>query len=227
MTKAICLISGGIDSPLAAYEMSKSLDIIPLHFSLYPFYCEESFSITMRTLERLYEKTEFDEMLIFPWGNILKYIFNELENESYACVFCRKTMFNVASKICDKIGADSLVTGESLGQKASQTLENLRTTSYDINYPIHRPLIGLDKDKIVKKSKEEGLFFQKHTGCCNATPDQPRTKSRPEAVQDRFKGIKMKEKINEEMGRLEVIDLNETSFHIAAHNHLKKVMEMD
>ncbi|MFB6075672.1 MAG: hypothetical protein ABEK17_00870 [Candidatus Aenigmatarchaeota archaeon] len=205
-SKGICLISGGIDSPVAAYLMSKKIEIIPLHFLMYPFSSEESTSITLKALKRLQKKTNFNKMGIFPLGNVLKHIFQKLNNKRYTCIFCRKAMFKTASKICDRLGASSIITGESLGQKASQTLDNLRTTSFNIKYPIHRPLIGMDKDNIIKKSKDLNLFSKKHAGCCNATPEKPRTQSKPIWVDDEYKKMKLDDKIEGEMKKLELLD---------------------
>ncbi|MFB6088407.1 MAG: hypothetical protein ABEK36_01360 [Candidatus Aenigmatarchaeota archaeon] len=210
VSKGICLISGGIDSPMAAYLMSKKMEIIPLHFSLYPYSSRESTPIVLKTLEILQERTNFSSMVFFPFGKILDHIFDNLNKKSYACVFCRKAMFKTASKICDRIGGNSIITGESLGQKASQTIDNLKTTSFNIKYPIHRPLIGLDKDEIVEKSKNAGLFLKKHAGCYKATPKNPRTKSNPLEIDRKYKKMDLNKSIDQEMEKLKILDIRKT-----------------
>lgn len=220
---SLCLISGGIDSPLAAWMVSKREEIVPLHFSLYPFYCEESFSIAMRTLQRLREKTGFKRIIIYPWGDILRYVFNELKNKRYACIICREAMFKTASLICDELKISSITTGESLGQKASQTLENLLSTSYKIKYPIHRPLIGLDKTEIIKIAKQENLYFKKHTGCCDMTPKKPKTKSDPERVEKIFEELELENEIKKK--KMKNIELDKKGIYEVVHSYLREIIQ--
>jgi thiamine biosynthesis protein ThiI len=85
-------------------------------------------------------------------------------------------MFRAAELLCEREGAAGIVTGESLGQKASQTLPNLGATSTGIKFPIIRPLMGLDKIEIERLSKKLGLWHEVHAGCCYATPKHPRTR---------------------------------------------------
>lgn len=220
--KSICLISGGIDSPLAAYLISKKTEIIPLHFCLFKFYCEESFSLAMRTLNVLEEKTKFKKIIIYPWEKILKNIFTELDNTSYACVLCRKAMFKTAEILCDEMNIGSITTGESLGQKASQTLDNLASTSYRIKYPIYRPLIGLDKEEIIKRAKEIGLYFKIHTSCCNTTPQNPKTKTKPEKVEKIFKELGLKEKIMKAKENIYLEDMKAKNINEIMYSVLKE-----
>jgi thiamine biosynthesis protein ThiI len=84
-------------------------------------------------------------------------------------------MFRAAELICGAENAVAIVTGESLGQKASQTLQNLSATSHGVACPILRPLIGLDKVEIQRKSRQLGIWREKHAGCCTATPKKPAT----------------------------------------------------
>ncbi len=96
-------------------------------------------------------------------------------------------MFRAAEAICEREGASGIVTGESLGQKATQTLSNLRATSHGMKFPILRPLLGLDKLEIERMSKKLSTWHEVHAGCCYATPRYPRTKADPEAL-DRILG---------------------------------------
>ncbi len=88
----------------------------------------------------------------------------------------------VAEQICEREGATGIVTGESLGQKASQTLLNLGATTSGIRFPILRPLLGLDKMEIEQLSKDLGTWHEVHAGCCYATPKHPRTRTTPEVL---------------------------------------------
>lgn len=193
----VCLVSGGIDSPVACVLASKTFKVIPLHFCIYPFTCEENFFIAMTGLKKLKEKIGFEKVVVFPWGNILERILRE-RRRGYSCLVCRKGMFKAAEIICEREGALAIVTGESLGQKASQTLSNLRATTLGIKFPILRPLLGLDKNEIEAISRGEGIQQERHAGCCYATPKYPRTKANAAAV----------DKIMEEFGVSQMIQEN-------------------
>lgn len=82
-------------------------------------------------------------------------------------------MLKAAEFFCGKEGACGIVTGESLGQKASQTLENMCATSSGLKFPVFRPLFGLDKVDIERISRKIGVWSDKHVGCCSATPEKP------------------------------------------------------
>ena len=172
--KAVALISGGIDSPVAAYLVSKKMKIVPLHFCLHPFYCETSLELVIESLKTLRAKTSFEKVILYPWGEILAAIVGS-NARKHMCVICRRGMFRAAELVCGAENAVAIVTGESLGQKASQTLQNLSATSHGVACPILRPLIGLDKVEIQRKSRQLGIWREKHAGCCTATPKKPAT----------------------------------------------------
>ncbi len=185
--KVVCLVSGGIDSPVACALAARNFEILPLHFCLYPYTCEENFSVSMGALKDLKKKTKFEKVIVYPWPRVLNVILSNNEHREYTCLLCRKGMFRAAEAICEREGAAGIVTGESLGQKATQTLSNLRATSHGIKFPILRPLLGLDKLEIERMSKKLSTWHEVHAGCCYATPRYPRTKADPEAL-DRILG---------------------------------------
>ncbi len=174
--KTIALISGGIDSPLSALIAAKKFEIIPLHYCLYPMTSEESAIAAFEALKNLHNKTDIEKTIIFPWTGILQKIRKKVK-KYLTCVACRKSMLITAEKIGEKENIHGIITGESLGQKASQTLKNIRATSHQIKMPILRPLIGMDKEEIKKLAKEKGVFMENHAGCCLMTPDKPSTKA--------------------------------------------------
>lgn len=226
--KSICLVSGGIDSPLASAMISEKMEIIPMHFVLYPYYCEETFSLCMRSLERLRKISDFKKLVLFPWGRVMQTFFNRLQKEdkrNYSCLMCRKGMFLVADMLASDIGANVITTGEALGQKASQTLDNLWTSDSSSETTILRPLIGLDKQEIIERSRSQALFLSKHSGCCDATPEKPRTKSDPVSVQNIFDEICLEEVIHEEFDKVEIIDLEDKSIYIAFYEYLRKLVD--
>lgn len=177
-------------------EISKHAEIIPLHFSLYPYYCENSMEMALDILKKLKEKTGFKKMVVFPWGKILSHIMKNTLTK-YQCVLCRKTMLKVAERVCESQGAQAIVTGESLGQKASQTLENMSSSSYELKYPVIRPLVGRDKDEIKNLSFTE----ERHVGCCSATPEMPVTKAFPKRIDKIYREIGLDEKIKQEFDK--------------------------
>lgn len=171
--KAVCLVSGGIDSPVAAAIASKRYDIVPLHFCLYPYYCKGSFSTVVDVLKAMQKNVGFKETIVFPHAEVLAAAVRSGYRE-YTCMLCRRAMLRAAELVAERVGASAIITGEVVGQKASQTVTNLWATSHGIKYPVLRPLIGMDKNEIIPLSKELGMPAV-HAGCCNVTPDKPKT----------------------------------------------------
>lgn len=186
--KVISLISGGIDSPLSTLIASRKFDIVPLNFCLYPSASEESSKTAFDTLKDLDDRLTFEKIKIFPWGGFLKKIRKEVPNW-LVCVGCRKGMLKVSEMIAKEENAKGIVTGEAIGQKASQTIENIRATSFGIELPLIRPLIGLNKEEIIDLSKDKNIFRKNHAGCCLATPKNPGTKVQPEKLDKELENI--------------------------------------
>lgn len=219
--KVVCLISGGIDSPVAAALAAKRYETVPLHFSLYPFYCRGSFETMIAVLKYLKKKTKFGEFIIYPHAEILSAVLksqNRLARD-YMCVLCRKAMLKAAEKICESEGAAGIVTGESVAQKASQTLQNMAATSFGMKYPVIRPLLGMDKTEIIKLSK--GLEMpEKHVGCCTATPEWPVTKADAKTAENLFNELGLQKIIDENFGKIARIK----KFDKTAYEILQKVL---
>jgi len=194
--KAIAMISGGIDSPVAAKMMMDKYEIIPVHFCLYPFYCKGSFEITISTLQKL----GFKKVIIFPFGPILSKIAKS--ERFYRCIMCRKSMFKISEMLAEKYGAEAIITGESLAQKASQTLKNMAATTYKIKIPILQPLLALDKQEIINLSKEIGTFSDIHTGCCTITPEKPVTRAEIEEAEMIFDDLDLENEIKKQMKKI-------------------------
>ncbi len=205
--KLVCLISGGIDSPVAAVIASRHFDIVPLHFSLYPFYCAGSFELTIEIMKALKKETKFKSVLLYPHAEVLSKILNsgKLARE-YMCVLCRKSMFKAAERVCASMKADGIVTGESLAQKASQTLQNMAVTTHGLKYPVLRPLLAMDKQEI-KDVSEKLKMPEKHVGCCTATPERPTTKAKQNKVNELFKRLELQEIVDRNFRKVVEIDL--------------------
>lgn len=115
-------------------------------------------------------------------------------------------MLLIASEICSREDASGLVTGESLGQKASQTTENISATSSEIKVPLLRPLLGMNKEEIIQISKNQGVWREDHAGCCLATPKKPKTKADSETVNKEIKKIDLQKLIRESENFLKEVE---------------------
>ncbi len=194
--KVVTLFSGGIDSPLAAMRASRRFEILPLYFCIYPMISEENSLRAIESLRKLREKMDFERAIIFPWAGILSEIKKSVA-EGYSCVACRRGMLEIASKIGKQEGVSGIITGESLGQKASQTIENISATSSGIDLPVMRPLIGMNKEEITSLARRRDIYMEKHAGCCLATPRKPRTKAKKDVVEKEMEKIELERLIDD------------------------------
>ena len=157
--KVLVLISGGIDSPVAAYVMAHAgAEVALLHMDNRPYADDRSIDRAMRIAARLREETG-QEMPLYsaPHGPTQKAI-AEKADTLYQCVLCKHAMLLTAERICKEIDAGAIVMGDSLGQVASQTLLNINSEVRGINTVILRPLIGYDKEEIMQIAKAIGTY---------------------------------------------------------------------
>jgi len=185
--KLVCLLSGGIDSPVACWlVMKRGAPIIPIYFDNSPFTDETTLERAVKTAKVLFEwAIGFPkELLVVPHGQNLLEI-KEKCPEKLTCILCKRMMYRIAEKIAKKTGAEGIVTGESIGEQASQTLQNLRVLDEAVKeYPVYRPLIGLDKLEIEHMAKKIGTFefsIEKAMSC-RAVPRRPSTKAKLKVV---------------------------------------------
>ena len=158
--KAISLVSGGIDSPVAAWLiMKRGVKVISVFFNSGPFTSREAVEKTHTTIKILREWVPEDEFYFYEvnYGEALRTIVENVRPQ-LVCLACKRTMLKTAIELAKIEGAKAIVTGESLGQVASQTLDNIFAISYNLEYPILRPLIGLDKDEIVRLARKIGTY---------------------------------------------------------------------
>ncbi|MEA5049186.1 MAG: tRNA uracil 4-sulfurtransferase ThiI [Eubacteriales bacterium] len=183
---AMLLISGGIDSPVAGYMIAKrGVRISAVHFFSYPY-----------TSERAREKVvELTRILCGYIGEITLYLvpFTEIQltiyekcPQSETTVLMRRLMMQISERIALSCGAQALVTGESIGQVASQTIESLTVTNDAVQLPVFRPLIGFDKEEIIDRAKAIGSFdtsILPYEDCCTVfVPQHPVTKPKLEEI---------------------------------------------
>jgi len=184
--KLVALISGGIDSPVAAWLMMKrGCEIIPLYLNNEPFSDETTRERAMQCIDVLQKWSPQKKFTIYeaPHGDNLLAFLNNCENR-FNCVLCRRMMYRIASEVLKLEGAHGIITGSSLGQVASQTSQNMLSEMYGMEYPIYHPLIGFDKLEITDLARKIGTFepSTKPATCCLAVPEYPSTAAIPEEV---------------------------------------------
>ena len=181
MAKLVSLISGGIDSPVAAYLMlHQGVEIIAVHMDNRPFTDEKNLHKAMNLIRHLQHLTQRPiKTYVVPHGpNHIAFARN-CERHLH-CLFCRRMMYRIAERIAEKEGAVGILTGESLGQVASQTLQNLMVENLVIRIPVVRPLIGMDKVEIIDIARRIGTYeISTLPGlCCTIVPKKPATAAR-------------------------------------------------
>jgi thiamine biosynthesis protein ThiI len=156
--KVLVLLSDGIDSPVASYLMIKrGCNAIFLHLKI----SEEGLKKTEKIFNVLNDYDYTSKLIVKDYKEELQDIKSNLERigkEKYTCIFCKKTMLKIAEKYAKDLKCDAIVNGDNLGQVASQTLKNISVISNGTNYPIIRPLIGMDKNEIITIAKEIGTY---------------------------------------------------------------------
>jgi len=177
--KMVALISGGIDSPVAAWLMMKrGCEIIPLYLNNSPFSDETTRERAMQCIDVLQKWVPQKKFTIYeaPHGENLLAFLNNCDNR-LNCVLCRRMMYRIATEVLKIEDAHGIITGSSLGQVASQTSHNMLAEMYGMEYPIYHPLIGLDKLEITDMARKIGTYEQstKPATCCLAVPEYPST----------------------------------------------------
>ena len=177
--RAVALLSGGIDSPVACYMMAKrGLALEMVHFFSYPYTSNEAKEKVLELASLLTGYCGRLTVNIVPFTGIQEELRRSCP-EPYFTLAMRRFMMRISEMIADRVGAGALVTGESLGQVASQTMAAMAVTEDVVKKPVFRPLIGMDKEEIVKISRHIGTFdtsILPYEDCCTVfTPSHPRT----------------------------------------------------
>ena len=175
------LLSGGIDSPVAAYRMMKrGCQVNFIHFHSYPF-LDRASQRKAQELARLLTQYQYrSKLCMVPFGEVQQRIVSAVP-AAYRVVLYRRYMLRVADALAQQFGAHALVTGESLGQVASQTLSNLRVIEAASSLPVLRPLIGMDKAEIMAQAEAIGTYATSilpDQDCCTLfVPRRPATRT--------------------------------------------------
>lgn len=178
--KAAILISGGIDSPVAAWMMAKrGMQLTAIHFASPPYTGPQAEAKVRDLLKKVSEYSGEIRFCIVPFTKIQEAIADNCQEE-YFTIIMRRFMMRISERIARRNKCSALITGESLGQVASQTVGGLVCTDAVCNMPVFRPLIGMDKEEIIVRSREIGTFdisILPYEDCCTVfTPKHPRTK---------------------------------------------------
>ena len=185
--KLVALISGGFDSPIASYVMARGgADVILLHMDNGIYSSKKEIEKVKKLAERLREVTgkEFPLYILNHEAN--QTLIKERCDHSYQCVMCKRTMQFVAREFAKKHGCSGIIMGDSLGQVASQTLRNIRAEGSGLDFPVVRPLIGMDKTEIIDIAREIGTYdiSSIQSGGCGVVPQKPITEARTDKVME-------------------------------------------
>lgn len=209
--KGLLLLSGGIDSPVAGFLIAKrGVEISAIHFHSYPF-----------TSERAEEKVKTLAKILSSYtGKIKMYSVNILDiqkainqncPEDEMTILSRRFMMRIAERVAIENGINALITGESLGQVASQTIQSLSVTNAAVNMPILRPLIGLDKIQIIDIAKEIETYetsILPYDDCCTLfLPKHPVTKPRLKDIERSESKLDVEGLINQALETMEVYEI--------------------
>lgn len=184
--RAALLISGGIDSPVAGYMMAKrGLELIAVHFESPPYTSERAKLKVLSLLEQISGWCGRMETYVVPFTEFQEQIKDHCPEELFT-VIMRRYMMKITERIANAHEAAALITGESVGQVASQTVAALACTDIAVELPVLRPLVGMDKEEIIKIARHIGTFELStlpYEDCCTVfTPRRPRTRPKLEQI---------------------------------------------
>ena len=206
--KDISLLSGGIDSPVATWMVAKrGMEVEAVHFHTYPFTSEKS-QEKVKDLARILAKY---------CGKVRLHKVNILEIQKAVGLNCRdeemtiisrRFMMRIAQKLAEQRNCDALITGESIGQVASQTIQGLTCTNASVSLPVFRPLIAMDKTEIIEIAKKIDTFETSiipEEDCCSVfAPKKPVTKPKLERIEDSEKALDVDKLIQDAIDNMEV-----------------------
>ena len=185
--RALSMLSGGIDSPVASWMMAKrGVALEMIHFYSYPYTSPEAKQKVLDLAELLTPWTGRLTVHVVPFTHIQEELRRACP-EDYFTLLMRRFMMRIAEGVAHRTGCRAIVTGESLGQVASQTMDAMAVTGAVTDLPVFRPLVGMDKEEVVRLSRKIGTFetsILPYEDCCTVfTPRHPRTRPRLEDVE--------------------------------------------
>ena len=208
--KGIVLLSGGIDSPVAAYRMAKrGMDLLYLHFHSFPYTSLQAKEKVITLAKTLKKYSYAGKMLVVPFTKIQQAIHEKCPAE-FMITIMRRFMMRIAEKLAQKYGCGAIITGESLGQVASQTMESINVTNSVVKIPVFRPLIGMDKTEIIDVAKQIDTFetsILPYEDCCTVfLPKFPVIKPKLEITERAESALPVWELIDEVIEQIETVE---------------------
>ncbi len=208
---AISLLSGGIDSPVSTYMIAKrGVRLIPVHFFSFPYTSQQAKEKVIELGHILTAYCGAMTMEVVPFTHIQEEIRDKCPEE-YFTLIMRRFMMRIAQEIALRSGAKAIVTGENLGQVASQTMEAMASTQAVLSLPVLQPLVGMDKEEIVRYARKIGTFdtsILPYEDCCTVfTPRHPRTHPKVEEVEKAEAVLAVNDLVEEALQGIEQIRL--------------------
>lgn len=209
--KALLLLSGGIDSPVAGYLMAKrGLKIEAVHFHSYPYTSEQAKEKVITLAKELCEYCDEIKLHIVSFTKIQEQIHMNCDSE-YMITIMRRIMMRIAEKICNQNDLGAIITGESLGQVASQTMQSINVTNSIVSLPVFRPVIAFDKEDIVEVAEKIGTFetsILPYEDCCTVfLPKYPVIKPTIKKAEYQEKSLNIESLVDEALKTQEEIVL--------------------
>ena len=206
--KAAILISGGIDSPVAAWMMARrGVELTAVHFASPPYTSERAEQKVADLLAKVGAYAGHMTMFTVPFAKIQEEIMAKCPEE-YFTIIMRRMMMRAAERIADQQGCGALITGESLGQVASQTLQAIACTDAAAVMPVFRPLIGMDKVEIIGAARRIGTFdlsILPYEDCCTIfTPKHPRTRPTLKFVEHAEENLDVESLLSDCLSRVKI-----------------------
>ena len=209
---AVTLLSGGIDSPVSTYMIAKrGVRLIPVHFFSFPYTSQQAKDKVVELGRQLTAYCGRMTMEVVPFTHIQEEIRDKCPEE-YFTLIMRRFMMRIAQHIAEANGAKAIVTGENLGQVASQTMEAMASTQAVTHLPVLQPLIGMDKEEIITIARKIGTFdtsILPYEDCCTVfTPRHPRTRPQVSEVEAAASALDVDTLVQEAIQGIERISLD-------------------
>lgn len=208
----LLLLSGGIDSPVAGYMMAKrGMPISALHFHSYPYTSEAAKEKVIKLANIIKKYTGHFKLYVVSFTEIQEQI-HKCCNSEFMITLMRRIMYRIAERIAKANGIQSIITGENLGQVASQTVESMTATNHVVeDLPIFRPLIAFDKEEITQIAKNIGTFetsILPYEDCCTVfLPKHPVIKPKLEKCEAEERKLDIEALISKAIAELEIIEI--------------------